>query len=100
MADFPCPECNICFAAPHQRNGHRRLVHQSTCKIRAATGRITISRSMDDKYPCLVEGCTSTFERSDRLQGHFKVRHPEQSNSALNQDLDDERKLGQCPWAC
>jgi hypothetical protein len=29
MADFPCPECNICFAAPHQCNGHRRLVHQS-----------------------------------------------------------------------
>jgi len=33
MADFPCPECTICFAAPHQCNGHRRLVHQSTCKV-------------------------------------------------------------------
>jgi hypothetical protein len=31
----------------------------------------------------------STFERSDRFQGHFKVQHAEQSNSALNQDLDD-----------
>ncbi len=89
MVDFPCPECNICFAAPHQRNGHRRLVHQSTCKIRTATDQITVNRSMDGKYPCPVEGCTSTFERSDRLQGHFKVRHAEHSDSALNQDLDD-----------
>lgn len=89
MADFPCPECNMCFVAPHQRNGHRRLVHQSICKIRTATGRISVNRSMDGKYPCPVEGCTSTFERSDRLQGHFKVRHAEQSDSALNRDLDD-----------
>jgi hypothetical protein len=93
MADFPCPECNICFAALHQRNGHRRLVHQSTCKIRIATGRIIVNRSMDGKYPCPVEGCTNTFERSDKLQGHFKVRHAEKSNSTLNQDLDDDAQM-------
>jgi hypothetical protein len=87
MADFPCPECNMCFAAPHQRNGHRRLVHQSTCKIRTATGLITVNRAIDGKYPCPVDYCRSTFERSDRLQGHFKVQHAEQSNSALNQNL-------------
>jgi hypothetical protein len=89
MANFQCPECNICFAASHQRNGHRRLVHQSTCKICIATGRITVNRSIDGKYPCPVDCCMSTFERSDRFQGHFKVQHAEQSNSALNQDLDD-----------
>jgi hypothetical protein len=32
----------------------------------------------------------STFGRSDTLQRHFKGRHAEQSNSALNQHLDDD----------
>ncbi|CAM6004967.1 unnamed protein product [Sphagnum balticum] len=89
MANFECPECNICFAASHQRDGHRRLVHQSTCKIRTATGRITVNRSIDGKYPCPVDYCKSTFERSDNLQCHFKVQHAQQNNSALNQNLDD-----------
>jgi len=64
-------------------------VHQSTCKIRTTTGGITVNRSSDGKFLCPVEGCESTFERGDRLQGHFKVRHAEQSDSALNQDFDD-----------
>jgi hypothetical protein len=89
MANFECPECNICFAASHQRDGHRRLVHQSTCKIRTATGRITVNRSIDGKYPCPVDYCKSTFERSDNLQCHFKVQHAQQNNSTLNQNLDD-----------
>ncbi len=89
MANFECPECNICFAASHQRDGHRRLVHQSTCKIHTATGRITIDRSIDGKYPYPVDYCKSTFERSDKLQCHFKVQHAERNNSALNQNLDD-----------
>ncbi len=93
MADFRCPECDICFAASHQRDGHRRLVHQTTCKIRTATSRITVNRSIDGKYPCPVEGCTSTFERSDTFQRHFKGRHAEQSNSALNQHLDDNAQI-------
>ncbi len=73
MANFECPECNICFAVSHQRDGHHRLVHQSTCKIRTTTGRITVHRSIDGKYPCPVDHCKSTFERSDKLQCHFKV---------------------------
>ncbi len=89
MANFQCPECNICFATPHQRRGHCRLVHQSTCEIRTATGRIIVSQSIDGKYPCPVDCCKSTFERSDNLQCHFKVQHAEQNNSALNQILDD-----------
>jgi len=89
MANFECPECNICFAASHQCDGHRRLVHQSTCKIRTATGRITVNRSIDGKYPCPVDYCKSTFERNDNLQCHFKVQHAQQNNSALNQNLDD-----------
>jgi len=64
-------------------------VHQSTCKIRTTTGGIIVNRSSDGKFLCPVEGCESTFKRSDRLQGNFKVRHAEQSDSALNQDLDD-----------
>jgi hypothetical protein len=36
-----------------------------------------------------VDYYRSTFEHNDKLQGHFKVQHAEQSNSALNQDLDD-----------
>ncbi len=90
MADFRCPECDICFAASHQRDGHHRSVHRTACKIRTTTGRITVNRSIDGKYPCPVEGCTSTFEHSDKLQGHFKARHAEQSNSTVNQDLDDD----------
>jgi hypothetical protein len=93
MAHFPCLECNICFAAPHQRNGHPRLVHQSTCKIRTATGRITVNWSINDKYPCPVDSYMSTFERSDTLQCHFKGRHAEQNNSALNQHLDDDAQI-------
>ncbi|CAM6013301.1 unnamed protein product [Sphagnum balticum] len=89
MANFECPECNICFAASHQRDGHRRLVHQSTCKIRTATGRIIVNRSIDGKYLCPIDYCKSTFERSDNLQCHFKVQHVEKNNSALNQNLDD-----------
>jgi len=97
MADFRCPECDICFVASHQRDGHRQSVHQSNCKIRTATGRITVNRSIDGKYPCPVEGCTSTFEPSDTLQRHFKGRHAEQSNSALNQHLNDDAQLQAMP---
>ncbi len=89
MANFQCPECNICFATPHQRGGHRRLVHQSTCVIRTATGQITISRSIDGRYPCPVDYCKSTFDRSDNLWRHFKGQHGEQNNSAPNGNLDD-----------
>ncbi len=89
MANFECLECNICFAASHQRDGHRRLVHQSTCKICTATGRITVNRSIDGKYPCPLDYCKSTFERNNNLQCHFKVQHAQQNNSALNQNLDD-----------
>jgi hypothetical protein len=35
----------------------------------------------------------STFERSDTLQCHFKGRHVEQNNSALNQHLDDDSQI-------
>jgi hypothetical protein len=93
MVDFRCPECNICFVASHQRDGHRRSVHQSTCKIRTATGRIIVNRSIDSKYPCPMEGYTSTFERSDTLQRHFKGRHAEQSNSALNQHFNNDAQI-------
>ncbi len=93
MVDFRCPECNICFVASHQCDGHHRSVHRSTCKIRTATGRITVNRSIDGKYLCPVEGYTSTFERSDTLQRHFKGRHAEQSNSALNQHLNDDAQI-------
>jgi hypothetical protein len=89
MANFRCPECDICFAASHQCDGHRQSVHQSTYKIHTAIGRITVNRSTNGKYPCPVDYYRSTFERNDKLQGHFKVQHAEQSNSALNQDLDD-----------
>ncbi len=41
------------------------------------------------KYPCPVDYCKSTFERSDKLQCHFKVQHAERNNSALNQNLND-----------
>jgi hypothetical protein len=64
-------------------------VHQSTCKIRIATGRIIVNRSIDYKYPCPVDYCKSTFERSDKLQCHFKVQHAEKNNSTLNQNLND-----------
>jgi hypothetical protein len=57
--------------------------------FRTATGRIIVSRSIDGKYPCPVDCCKSTFERSDNLQCHFKVQHVEQNNSALNQNVDD-----------
>ncbi len=90
MADFRCPECDICFAASHQRDGHHRSVHRRTCKIRTATGQITVNRSIDGKYPCPVDSCRRTFGRSDTLQRHFKGRHAEQSNFALNQHLDDD----------
>jgi hypothetical protein len=67
MANFQCPECNICFAAFHQRDGHHRSVHQSTYKICIAIGRITVRRSIDGKYPCPIDYCKSTFDRSDNL---------------------------------
>ncbi len=93
MADFRCLECNICFAASHQCDGHHRLVHQPTCKIRTATGRIIVNRSIDGKYPCPVDSYRSTFGRSDTLQRHFKGRHAEQSNFVLNQHLDDDAQI-------
>jgi hypothetical protein len=65
------------------------LVHQSTCVIRIATGRITVSRSIDGRYPCPVDYCKSTFDRSDNLWRHFKGQHAEQNNSAPNRNLDD-----------
>jgi hypothetical protein len=89
MANFECPKCNICFAASHQRDGHCRLVHQSTCKIRTIIGQITVNRSIDGKYPCPIDCYKSTFERNDNLQCHFKVQHAEQNNSTLNQNIDD-----------
>ncbi len=77
MANFQCPECNICFATPHQHRGHRQLVHQSTCEIRTATGWIIVSPSVDGKYLCPVDCCKSTFDRSDNLWCHFKGQHVE-----------------------
>jgi hypothetical protein len=93
MADFRCPECNICFVASHQRDGHHRSVHRPIYRIRTATGRIIVNRSIDDKYPCPVDSCRSTFERNDMFQRHFKGRHVEQSNFALNQHLDDDAQI-------
>jgi hypothetical protein len=89
MANFECPEGNIFFSASHQRDGHRRLVHQSTCKVRTATSRITVHRSIEGKFPRPVDCYTRAFERSDKLQCHFKVQHVEQNNSALNELHDD-----------
>jgi len=89
MANFECPECNIFFPASHQRDGHCRLVHRSTCKVRTIIGRITVHRSIESKFPCPVDWCTRAFERSDKLQCHFKVQHVEQNNSALNELHDD-----------
>ncbi len=77
IVNFQCPECNIFFIASHQHDGHRRLVHRSTCKIHTTTGQITVDRSIDSKFPCPVDCCTSAFERSDNLQSHFKMHHME-----------------------
>jgi hypothetical protein len=73
MADFQCPECDISFTTSHQRDGHRRSVHRSTCKIRTAAGRIIVDRSIDGKFPCPSDRCARAFSRSDKLQSHFKV---------------------------
>ncbi len=75
MANFQCLECDISFTASHQRDGHRRLAHQSTCKIRTAASRITVDRSIDGKFPCPVDHCVRAFSCSDNLQSHFKVHH-------------------------
>ncbi|CAK9208408.1 unnamed protein product [Sphagnum troendelagicum] len=93
MANFRCPECDICFTASHQRDGHHRSVHRPTCKIRTTTGQIIVNRSTDGKYPCPVDSCRSTFGRRDTLQRHFKGRHAEQSNSALNQHFNDDAQI-------
>jgi hypothetical protein len=64
--------------------------------MRTATGRIIVNRSIDEKYPCPVDYCKSTFERSDNLQCHFKVQHVEKNNLALNQILDDTVQKAMC----
>jgi hypothetical protein len=83
MADFRCPECDISFTAYHQRDGHCRLVHRSTCKICTVAGRITIDRSIDGKFPCPIDRYVRAFERNDNLQSHFKVHHAQQKDLTL-----------------
>jgi len=89
MANFQCPECDISFTASHQCDGHRQSVHRLTYKIRTATGRITVDRSIDGKFPYLVDRYVRAFQRRDNLQSHFKVHHAQQKDSTLPQLPDD-----------
>jgi hypothetical protein len=89
MANFQCPECEISFTASHQHDGHRRLVHRSTCKIRTTAGRIIVDRSIDGKFPCPSDRCVRAFSGSDKLQSHFKVHRAQQKDSTQTQLPDD-----------
>jgi hypothetical protein len=89
MVNFKCLKCNIFFTISHERDGHHRLVHQSTYQIRIVIGRIILNRSIDNKFLCPIDSYTRTFGHSDNLQSHFKVQHWEQNNLALHQHLED-----------